>query len=106
VEVSALLERFQHRLAVGHMCQNSKLQLSVVRNYQQIALFWNEGFPDFVLIFVQRRLVLQVWSTRREPASFRVYVETAVDSGVLVCQILQWADECLDQGFDVSVFKQ
>lgn len=104
VEVTTQFECLYHTLALRHVCKDSQLKLTIICNDQRLALFGDERRSYFVLIFVQRGLVLEIWSLARDPPSFCVQIHWTMDPSMLVDLTLKRFDVSWQKLFDMLEF--
>lgn len=82
------------------MGQKTKLELSIVSDDEHVAGLRGEGLADFVLVLLERGLVLKVGATGGETAGFGVEVERAVNARALVREARERLDERGDERVD------
>ena len=88
MEVTSSFECLYHPFAVGHMCEHTKLQLSVIGYNQLFALLSDEGLPDLVLILIEGWLILEVWLSTRKSSRLRVEIHATMDTASTVRRTL------------------
>lgn len=105
MEVTSCFECLYHPFAVGHMCEHSELQLSVIGHNQLLALLSHEGLPDLVLILIESRLILEVWLSTRKSSRLRVEIHAAMDTASTIRGALEWAYVGRQQSFNLLKLK-
>jgi hypothetical protein len=68
MEITSRLKGFKHTFTVCHVSQKTEFKLSVICNDELFSRFWDEGVTNFVAIFFQSRLVLEVRTTGSKTA--------------------------------------
>mmetsp|Transcript_48292 Transcript_48292/g.137179 ORF Transcript_48292/g.137179 Transcript_48292/m.137179 type:complete len:296 (+) Transcript_48292:442-1329(+) len=89
VDVAVAAEHGHHGLTICVVRQDPELELRVVCNDELLTGHRAKSRADRVLVLVQRRLLLEIRTPRRQTAGGRVEIETAVHAAVLVDVILK-----------------
>mmetsp|Transcript_14740 Transcript_14740/g.42073 ORF Transcript_14740/g.42073 Transcript_14740/m.42073 type:complete len:258 (-) Transcript_14740:4351-5124(-) len=82
VKVASKLKRLDHGATICHVCQDTELELSIIRHDQRVSLLAIrcERLTNPVTILFQGGLILQVGTSRGQPACLRVDVQRTMDS--------------------------
>ena len=103
VEITSFFESLKHGFPVCKMGKDTKVQLSVISDYQLLSLACYKGFPNLIDIFVEGRLVLNVWFSARQSACFSVDIQRAVYASHWISVTRKRLDECFQQCLDIAV---